>query len=219
MRINFDADVISPHFKPLLMDDEHDVILLCGGGASGKSFFSFQRAVLRCLMDVRKILIVRNSAVDLRRSCWEDVNSIISSWNLSSLVKVNKSTMTIRYANGSQMLFTGLDDPEKVKSIPNITDVIIEECSEINQEKYSQLRQRLRGNGRLRNQIVLMTNPISKANWVYRFFFEEGCKERNCLIDRSTYRDNPHLNQGTIDALEAYRETNPYFYRVYSLGE
>jgi phage terminase large subunit len=219
MKINFDANVISPHFKPLLLDDEHDVILMCGGGASGKSYFSFQRCVLRCLMDVRKYLIVRNSAVDLRKSCWEDVNSILSTWNLSRLVKVNKSTMTMEFVNGSKLVFTGLDDPEKVKSIPNITDIIVEECSEINQEKYSQLRQRMRGRGKLRNQLVMMTNPISKANWVYTFFFQDGCKEKNCLIHHSTYRDNAYLNEGTIDALEGYKTTNPYFYRVYCLGE
>ena len=170
-------------------------------------------------MDVRKVLVVRNSAVDLRRSCWEDVNSILSSWDLTQLAKVNKSTMTINFRNGSQMLFMGLDDPEKSKSIPSITDIIIEECSEINQEKYSQLRQRMRGNGRLRNQMILMTNPVSKANWVYKFFFKDGCKEKNCLLDRSTYKDNPHLNEGTIEALEGYKETNSYFYRVYCLGE
>lgn len=164
MIINFDANVVSPHFKPLLMDDEHDIILLCGGGASGKSYFSFQRATLRCLLDKRKYLIVRNSAVDLRRSCWEDVNSIVSSWGLASITKANKSTMTIEFKNGSKMLFMGLDDQEKTKSIPNITDIVIEECSEISLDKFSQLRQRLRGNGRLRNQMVMQCNPVSKAN-------------------------------------------------------
>ena len=69
MKINFDANLIAPHFKPLLLDDEHAIILMCGGGASGKSYFSFQRCVLRCLMDKRKYLIIRNSAVDLRKSC------------------------------------------------------------------------------------------------------------------------------------------------------
>ena len=72
--------------------------------------------------------------------------------------------MTIEFVNGSQIVCMGLDDPEKAKSIPSITDIIVEECSEINFDKYSQLRQRLRGVGKLRNQLVMMTNPISKAN-------------------------------------------------------
>ena len=68
MKIKFDASVISPHFLPLLLDDEHFIILLVGGGGSGKSYFAYQRAVLRCLMDQRKYLVIRNSATDLRKS-------------------------------------------------------------------------------------------------------------------------------------------------------
>ena len=170
-------------------------------------------------MDKRKYLITRKSAVDVRKSCWEDVNSILSSWNLRQFVKINKTTMTITFPNESVMLFTGLDDSEKIKSIPNISDAIIEEASEISFDDFSQIKQRLRGKGKLKNQIVLQTNPISKANWLYKHFFAEGCKEDNCLIDRSTYKDNPHLNEETIKVLEGYKTTNNYFYRVYCLGE
>lgn len=164
MKINIDGSVFCDHFKPILLDDEHFIILLIGGGGSGKSYFSFQRSILRCLMDKRKYLIIRKTAVDVRKSCWEDVNTILSSWNLRQHVKVNKSTMTITYPNGSVMIFTGLDDSERIKSIPNITDVVVEEASEINYEDFSQIKQRLRGRGTLRNQIVLQSNPISKAN-------------------------------------------------------
>lgn len=127
--------------------------------------------------------------------------------------------MTVELPNGSSFLCMGLDDPDKVKSIPNITDCLIEEASEINLDDYSQLKMRLRGNGTLRNQIVLMTNPISKANWIYKFFFEQGCKEENCLIHRSTYKDNKHINENTVRTLEGYKTTNPMYYRVYCLGE
>ena len=72
--------------------------------------------------------------------------------------------MTITFPNESVMLFTGLDDSEKIKSIPNISDAIIEEASEISFDDFSQIKQRLRGKGKLKNQIVLQTNPISKAN-------------------------------------------------------
>ena len=117
------------------------------------------------------------------------------------------------------MLFMGLDSEQKVKSVPGITDIIVEECSEIDLDTFSQLKQRLRGYGVLKNQIVLQTNPISKINWVYKHFFEDGCKEENCYIHHSTYKDNRFLNQTTIDALESYKDTNPYYYRVYCLGE
>ena len=219
MRVNIDASVFNPHFLPMLMDDEHFILLLVGGGGSGKSYFSFQRCIVRCLMEKRKFLVLRKTAVDVRKSCWADVTSILSSWNLRSIVKVNQTSMTITFPNESMIMFSGLDDSERIKSIPNITDIIVEEASEINFEDFSQIKQRLRGSGRLKNQIVLQSNPVSKANWLYKHFFEGGNSEPDCLIDRSTYRDNPHLNQNTIDVLEGYKHTNSYFYRVYCLGE
>lgn len=212
-------NIFNPTFLPLLRDDTHDIIFLLGGGGSGKSYFSFQRAVIRCLMDRRKYLITRNTAVDLERSCWQDTLAALDFFQIKGEVKINKSLKTIEYPNGSIMLFTGLDDDQKIKSIPNITDIIVEECSEINLDKFSQLKQRMRGVGKLRNQLVLQCNPVSKSNWTYKHFFLDGCKEPNCIIHRSTYKDNRFLNQTTINALEGYKETNPYFYRVYCLGE
>ena len=200
-------------------NNEHDVILLVGGGASGKSYFSFQRAVIRAIQDRRKYLVVRKSATDLRRSCWVDLQNTIKQFKITGLCKINMTNMTIELPNGSSFLCMGIDDFEKVKSIPDITDCIIEEASEITFDDFSQLKMRLRGKGNLRNQIVLMTNPISKVNWIYKHFFENGCKEPNCLINRSTYKDNKFVNETTVRALESYKTTNPMFYRVYCLGE
>lgn len=200
-------------------DDEHDVILLVGGGGSGKSYFSFQRAVIRAMRDKRKYLVIRKSATDLRRSCWVDLQNTLQQFKITSLCKINITNMTIGLPNGSSFILMGIDDYEKVKSIPGITDVIIEEASEITFDDYSQLKMRLRGGGKLRNQIVLMTNPISKANWIYKYFFADGCKEQNCRIHRSTYKDNRFINESTVRALEGYKDTNPMFYRVYCLGE
>lgn len=219
IRLKIKTNIFNSSFYPLLNNNTADIILLLGGGGSGKSYFSFQRAVIRCLQDKRKYLITRNTAVDLERSCWQDVLSALEFFKIKGEVKINKSLKTIDFPNGSQMLFMGLDDDQKIKSIPNITDIIVEECSEINIDKFSQLKQRMRGTGKLHNQLVLQCNPVSKANWVYKHFFLDGCKEPNCLIHHSTYKDNKFLNQTTIQALEGYKTTNPYFYRVYCLGE
>ena len=171
------------------------------------------------MMDCRKYLVIRKSATDLRRSCWVDLTNTLKQFKIDSTCKINQTHLTVELANGSYFLCMGLDDFSKVKSIPNITDILIEEASEITFDDYSQLKMRLRGNGRLRNQVVLMTNPISKANWIYKFFFEGGCSESNCLVHQSTYKDNRFINETTVRTLEGYKDTNPMFYRVYCLGE
>lgn len=219
IKLKINKNIFNSSFLPLLQDNTHDILLLLGGGGSGKSYFSFQRAVIRCIMDKRKYLITRRSAVDLERSCWADVLAALDFFQIKGEVSINKTLKSIEFPNGSLMLFMGLDDEQKVKSIPNITDIIIEECSEITLDTFSQLKQRLRGSGALRNQLILQCNPVSKANWVYKHFFDGGCKETNCLIHHSTYKDNRFLNQTTINALEDYKTTNPYFYRIYCLGE
>ena len=219
MKLTIKKSAFNDNFYPLLDDNEHDCLLLVGGGASGKSYFSFQRAVIRALKDVRKYIVIRKSGVDLQRSCWEDLTRTLKQFGIYGLCKVNKTLMTVELPNGSFFLCTGLDNDEKIKSIPNLTDAIIEEASEITFDDFSQVKMRLRGNGTLRNQVVLMTNPISKVNWIYKHFFEDGCKEDNCLINQSTYRDNKFVNESTIKALESYKDTNPMFYRVYCLGE
>lgn len=218
MKLHIKKSVFSPHFYPLLEDD-HNILLMIGGGASGKSYFSFQRCIIRCLQDKRKYLVCRKSATDLRRSCWQDLMSALERFQIKDKVQISKTNFIIDFPNGSTILCVGLDNYEKVKSIPSITDIVVEEASEISYDDFSQLQQRLRGNGKLPNQIVLQTNPISKSNWVYKYFFENGCQFENCFIHKSTYKDNPFVNQSTIDALEQYRMTNPYFYRVYCLGE
>lgn len=219
MRLTIRRSAFNDSFYPLLEDNQHDTLLLIGGGASGKSYFSFQRALIRALQDKRKYLVVRKSATDLRRSCWEDLTNCLKQFRINSLCKINNTNMTVELPNGSSFLCSGLDDSEKIKSIPNITDAIIEEASEISLDDFSQIKMRLRGNGVLHNQVVLMTNPISKANWVYKHFFASGCKEPNCLIHQSTYKDNKFVNESTVKALESYKETNPMFYKVYCLGE
>lgn len=219
MRLTVRKSAFNDCFFPLLEDNEHDILLLVGGGGSGKSYFSFQRAVIRALQDKRKYIVIRKSGVDLQRSCWEDLTRTLKQFGIYELCKVNKSLMTIELPNGSVFLCTGLDNDEKIKSIPGLTDAIIEEASELTFDDYSQLKMRLRGNGKLRNQIVLMTNPISKVNWIYKYFFEHGCKEENCVINQSTYHDNKFVNESTVRALESYKDINPMFYRVYCLGE
>ena len=66
-----------------------------------------------------------------------------------------------------------MDKPEKIKSISGIDDIVIEEATELTREDFAQLNLRLRSR-KPNPQIHLMFNPVSKDNWVYKYFFADG---------------------------------------------
>ena len=70
---------------------------------------------------------------------------------------------------------------EKIKSVAGITDIIVEEATEISQDEFTQLDLRLRANA-ANLQMFLMFNPVSKVNWCYKLFFKEDFEEEQKFL-------------------------------------
>jgi phage terminase large subunit len=191
--------------------------IIVGGAASGKSFDMAIIILLKTILeDGHRWLIVRNVGRTLKHSVFDMLISVIGSWRMGDLFKIKKSDLSISYApNGNQILFTGLDDVEKLKSIYGITDIWIEEASEITEADYNQLDLRLRGETKHKKQVFLTMNPISAQHWVKLRFFDQ--QEPDTLTHRSTYKDNRFLDADTIERMEGI--TDPYFKAVYVDGE
>lgn len=217
MKITINRKGILPCYLPYIRDYKTRVNVFCGGAGSGKSYFVMQKIILKALDSQRKVLIVRKVGATLKESVWSLTLELIHTGGLTPTVRqVNKSDLTIEFLNGSVLLFKGLDDSEKIKSINGITDIVIEEATEITLDDFTQLNLRLRSK-KPNNQIHLMFNPVSKANWVYKYFFE--AKPDNCVIIQTTYRDNPHLPKEYVDSLHALENKNPAYYKIYVRGE
>lgn len=88
---------------------------------------------------------------------------MISQTGFYSYCKINNTDYSITLPNGSEFIFSGMDDAEKIKSISGITDIVIEEATELSLDDFTQLNIRLRPDVDC-PQIYLMFNPISKAN-------------------------------------------------------
>lgn len=217
MKITINKKGILPCYLPYIRDYKARVNVFYGGAGSGKSYFVMQKIILKALDSQRKVLIVRKVGATLKESVWSLTLELIHTGGLTPTVKqVNKSDLTIEFLNGSVLLFKGLDDSEKIKSINGITDIVIEEATEITLDDFTQLNLRLRSK-KPNNQIHLMFNPVSKVNWVYKYFFET--KPDNCVIVQTTYRDNPHLPKEYVDSLHALENKNPAYYKIYVRGE
>lgn len=217
MKITINKKGILPCYLPYIRDYKTRVNVFYGGAGSGKSYFVMQKIILKALDSQRKVLIVRKVGATLKESVWSLTLELIHTGGLTPAVKqINKSDLTIEFLNGSVLLFKGLDDSEKIKSINGITDIVIEEATEITLDDFTQLNLRLRSK-KPNNQIHLMFNPVSKANWVYKYFFEK--KPDNCVIVQTTYKDNPHLPKEYVESLHALENKNPAYYKIYVRGE
>lgn len=206
---------ILPVYWPYVRDYTTRFNVYYGGAGSGKSHFVAQKMILKCLQYKRKLLVVRKVGNTLKDSVWAMFLKLL--YQMPAVIRqINKSEYTIELINGSIILFKGFDDPEKIKSIEGITDIVVEEASELTEDDFDQLNLRLRAKSGML-QIHLMFNPVSKANWVYRRFFTNGTPEDTVII-HTTYKDNPHLPKEYIDSLLRLERTNPAYFKIYVLG-
>lgn len=198
-----------------------------GGAGSGKSVFLATRAVLDALTG-RNTLVVRQVARTLRASCFAEAQKSILRLGLTGLFRVNKTEMSITSTkNGAQLLFLGLDDVEKIKSLTPargaLTDIWVEEATETAWADIKQLSKRLRGPSIHTKRLTLSFNPVSRGHWIHREYFGDFMEEEGCLVTpellilRTTYRDNRFLTADDIAALQSERDA--YFHTVYTEGK
>jgi len=211
-----------------LLDDETPRQIVFGGSSSGKSVFLAQRAILDILAKKRNYIVVRNVANSIKKSTFNELCKVINSAELNDYFTINKTDLVITAKSGYQILTCGLDDVQKIKSITPakgvVTDIWIEEATEIDYNSYKELTKRLRGvsdfNGTKR--MTLSFNPILKTSWIYAEFFggweddKTSYRDDNVLILKTTYKDNNFLTADDIAAME--NETDENNYNVYTLG-
>jgi phage terminase large subunit len=206
-----------------LKDIQHKILICYGGAGSGKSYYIAQRIVSRIIRpdNKRNWLIIRKVGATLRDSTFALLCQVIYDNDLHTLFKINKSEFTITCYNGYKIIMKGLDNPEKIKSITvthgTLTDIWIEEATELLEEDINQLLLRLRGgDASIKKQVILTFNPISQLHWIKSKYFDR--EDDDVFILKSTYLDNAFLNEDDIKEIEKFKITNPMYYEVYGLG-
>lgn len=220
MNVNISKKVFNDVYLPYLEDYESRYLVFYGGGSSGKSYFITERYVYKLLKKKMNLMVVRQTGETNRNSTFALFVQVISNWKLESLFDISESNLRIRCKNGNEVIFKGLDDVEKVKSTTfksgELTDIWVEEATECQEADINQLKVRLRG-GTSKKQMVLSFNPISISHWIKRHFVDgEVAKATVCF---STYKDNKFLSEEDKEALEAFKNIDPYYYDVYCLGK
>ncbi|HDH5675703.1 TPA: PBSX family phage terminase large subunit [Staphylococcus aureus] len=224
VKLNFKkpSNVFNRNIFEILTNYDNFTEVHYGGGSSGKSHGVIQKVVLKALKDwkyPRRILWLRKVQSTIKDSLFEDVKDCLINFGIWEMCLWNKTDNKVELPNGAVFLFKGLDNPEKIKSIKGISDIVMEEASEFTLNDYTQLTLRLRERKHVNKQIFLMFNPVSKLNWVYKYFFEHGEPMENVMIRQSSYRDNKFLDEMTRQNLELLANRNPAYYKIYALGE
>jgi phage terminase large subunit len=185
---------------------------LYGSRGSGKSVFAGQKLILRCLTETpHKFLLARKVHRSIKGSQLELLKKYIYLYKFESKFEFLENE--IKCKNGNRFVSAGLDDPEKLKSIENITSYWIEEPTELSEQDFLNVDAVLRGETKNYKQGILTYNPIDHLHWLNHI------QLHNALTLKTTYKDNLFIDKEYIEMLESLKEINPELYKVWTLGE
>lgn len=224
----FIEDLIAPNYDPLLndvLDHKHSQYILKGGRGSLKS--SFISLVIPLIMlehpDVSAV-ILRKTGKTLRDSVFGQMQFAVDKLGLNDEFQFRVSPMQMkRERTGQVILFRGLDDPMKIKSIKAPRGYFgitwFEEADQFSgMKEIRSVLQSARRGGDLYWNFMSFNPPETQSNFMNEEVLRPG---RDTLIHSSDYRSVPPewLGQQFFnDALEL-AVLHPKAYRHEYLGE
>ena len=206
-------------------------IIMKGSAGSGKSVDTAQNYILRLMQDKgRNLVCIRKADITNRDSTYAELTGAVYKmfgdkyekyWD----IKQSPLQLTCKL-NGNKIIFRGVNDEkqrEKLKSITfqkgKLTDVWVEEATEITQADFEIIDDRLRGNlpeGQF-YQIRMTFNPVNKNHWIKKNFFD--IPDSNVLTHHSTYLGNRFIDDAYKARMERRKIVDPEGYQIYGLGE
>jgi phage terminase large subunit len=186
-----------------------------------------QMYILRLMCEPgRNLLCVRKTEESNRASTYAELSAAINRLGVRDLWESTTAPSLQCRLNGNAVMFRGMKDAgqrEKLKSITfpggKLTDVWIEEATELDAADFEIIDDRLRGvlpEG-LFYQIKLTFNPVSANHWLKKRFFDRASDD--VCTCHSSYLDNRFIDPAFHRRMERRRKQDPEGYRVYGLGE
>lgn len=131
INLNLKKELFVPKFYPLLFDYSHRWEVYMGSAGSAKSYFITQKLIIRACREKVKIMVCRRTGTTIRNTCFALFKEILSKWKLTPYVKIRESDFRITFPNGSEIIFTGLDEETKLLSLAGVGVIFIEEVFEV----------------------------------------------------------------------------------------
>lgn len=202
--------------------------ILKGGRNSGKSSDIGQEIVLERMKQPSHALVIRKWGVYLERSVYEQCKWAIINLGVEKYWKISKSPMKLTYTpTGASILFTGADDPTRIKSIKMsdmpISTLWIEEAAEFKTEEEvttianSIIRAELPED--MDYKIILSYNPPKRrTHWLNKKYNTQFVAP-NTYVHHSDYRGNPYLSKAAIEEIRLCKLKTPLKYEWDYLGK
>jgi phage terminase large subunit len=192
------------------------IMLLEGGSRSTKTWSLCQLIITKCLSERDKIwTITRKTLPALKATAMKDFFSVLKAYGLYNEGNHNK-TDNIYFLNGNEIAFISLDQPQKIRGRRQ-NYVWMNEANDLTYEDFTQFNLRLSNpsNDGAMNQIFLDYNPSDAYSWIY----DRLEPREDCTLLKSTYLDNPFLDDETIRVIESLKGSDDNYWRIYGLGE
>ena len=229
LELNIPSHIIPMYDSVLedILDHNHTHYIFAGGRGSTKSSF-VSLAIIILILTNPKIhaLIFRKVGNTIKNSIWGQMVWAIYELGLESLFKMPKtySSPLIFLPTGQQIMFFGLDDADKVKSIKVPFGYIgVTWFEELDQysgdaEIRKVLQSTMRG-GDIFWDFRSFNPPISINNWANEYAEQAETRDDSIVI-RNTYLDVPRdwLGEPFIHEAEVMKELNPRGYTHEYLG-
>lgn len=221
--------------KPFMwLEDNADkrFLYLFGGSSSSKSHTVAQWLILMRLFSWNNIgiLVVRKTRSACKDSCWRLVRNWLRDmeYNEGEDYIVNKSDLTITTKANSFMMFDGLDNVFKKKSIEGINIVWVEEAAGIRHDAMITIDEFLHLDINCRshnqngtNQIICTFNPVDPVG---NQWLEDRTKRKDrdagvSAVMMLNHEDNPFLDKAERDRIESWAKEDEEYRKIYKLGQ
>ncbi len=223
--------MICPHFDRVLFSRCLNKVLKGGRGSTKSSVISLQ-LVMDFLQDPQaNVLIMRKVANTIELSVYEQIKWAIYMLHVDSLFEFKKSPYRIiDKRNGTAFYFSGVDDPQKLKSMMVAKGYVrylwfeelaeFDSWQEVDTVRASFTRKQLPPGAHVVTYYSY-NPPKNPYEWINEWVTQrEGMS--NWYVDHSTYEDVtlPNiLSQDYIDEINTVKQNNYDYYRWMYLGE
>lgn len=181
--------------------------ILVGGMGSGKTRMAVEEMNQICLEHPGiKLMVLRKTMPSLRESTMNEFSTIVP----DEVGKMDKRLDNFNYLNGSKILFRGLDEPSKMKSL-EVACILMDEADEFDIEDFKILDTRTRLMNRENPQrpyplhLIMVLNPVDEFHWIYKLCVhnKEALEKSGGFLELhlSTYENEHNLPPGYIPRL------------------